>query len=72
MMTAVRAMRFAAGRVIIVIAIALLAAADDRIAPMPGVFPDYPAPVPANSFAEHAQEPNPAPGKMDVLWRARQ
>jgi hypothetical protein len=30
-MTAARAMRFAAGRVIVVLAIALLAAADDRI-----------------------------------------
>jgi hypothetical protein len=30
-MTAVRAMRFAAGRVIVVFAIAMLAAADDRI-----------------------------------------
>ncbi len=66
-MTAARAMRFAAGRVIIVIAIALLAAVDDRIAPMPGVFPDYPAPVPANSFAKHAPEPN---DKKDVLWCA--
>jgi hypothetical protein len=69
-MTVARAMRFAAGRVIIVIAIALLAAADDRIAPMPGVFPDHPAPVPANSFAEYAPEPNPTPGKKDVPWCA--
>jgi hypothetical protein len=68
MMTAARAKRFAAGRVAIVIAIALLAA-DDRIAPMPGVFPDYPAAAPANGFAEHA-EPNPAPDKEDVLWCA--
>ena len=57
-------MRFAAGRVTIV----LLAAADDRIAPKPGVFPDYPAPAPANGFVEHAPEPNPAPDKEDVLW----
>jgi len=24
--------------------------------------------VPANSFAEHAPEPNPATGKKDVVW----
>ncbi len=63
-MTAARAMRFSAARVTIVIAIALLAAADDRLSPMPGVFPDYP------SFAEYASEPNPGPGKKDVLWCA--
>ena len=65
-MTAARAMRFAAGRVTIV----RLAAADDRIAPMPGVFPDYPAPAPANGFVEHAPEPNPALDQEDVLWCA--
>jgi putative SOS response-associated peptidase YedK len=92
-----------------------------NLAPMPSVFPDYPAPVlrnegaeremtmmrwsmppppcaggfpvtnirnttsphwrgwlkpesrclvPANSFAEHAPEPNPATGKKDVVWFA--
>lgn len=36
---------------------------------LPGVFPDYPAPVVRNaSFSEYAPEPNPATGKKDVVW----
>jgi putative SOS response-associated peptidase YedK len=47
-----------------------------NLAPMTGVFPDYPAPVvrntlvPANSFAEYAPEPNPETKKKDVVWFA--
>jgi hypothetical protein len=43
-----------------------------NLPPMPGVFPDYPAPVvrndgdvPANSLAEYAPEPNPETKKKD-------
>jgi putative SOS response-associated peptidase YedK len=50
-----------------------------NLPPMPGVFPDYPAPVvrnagaelvPFNSFAEYAPEPNPETKKKDVVWFA--
>ena len=40
-----------------------------NLPPMPGVFPDYPAPV-INSFAEYALEPNPETKKKDVVWFA--
>jgi putative SOS response-associated peptidase YedK len=36
-----------------------------NLPPMPGVFL-----VPANSFAEHAPEPNPETKKKDVVWFA--